>query len=123
MKGSRNRATVILDALAEADAAAVLAKVTEAAKAGDLRAAEILLARVWPPKKGRPVALDMPTVTSAADVLAALGNIADAVAAGDLTPDEGQAVAAVIEAKRRAIETIELERRIAALEQQKAPTR
>lgn len=118
-KGSRNRATVILDALAEADAAAVLAKVTDAAKAGDLRAAEILLARVWPVRKGRPVALAIPTVATAADVLAALGSIADAVAAGDLTPDEGQAVAAVIEMKRRAIETIELERRVTTLEQQK----
>ena len=35
---------------------------------------------------------------------------------GDLSPEEGGAVAAVLEAQRRAIETMELERRIAALE-------
>jgi hypothetical protein len=34
-----------------------------------------------------------------------------------LTPDEGKAGAAVLETKRKAIETVELESRIAALEQ------
>jgi 3-hydroxyacyl-CoA dehydrogenase len=75
-----------------------------------------LLARVWPVRKGRPVAFALPPIETAANVLAALGSIAEAVAAGDLAPDEGQAVAAVVEAKRRAIETVDLERRIAALE-------
>ena len=45
--------------------------------------------------------------------------MADAVAAGDITPDEGQAVAAVLETKRRAIETLELETRIKALEKER----
>ena len=38
------------------------------------------------------------------------------MAGGDLSPEEGQAVAAVLETQRRAIETAELEARIAALE-------
>jgi hypothetical protein len=38
------------------------------------------------------------------------------VAAGELTPDEAQAVAGVVEVQRRAIETAELAERIAALE-------
>ncbi len=42
--------------------------------------------------------------------------MAEAVAAGEITPDEGQAVAAVLETQRRAIETSQLEQRLAALE-------
>jgi hypothetical protein len=37
-------------------------------------------------------------------------------AAGDLSPEEGQAVAAILEMQRRAIETLELENRITELE-------
>ena len=51
-----------------------------------------------------------------ADLAAALGVVAGAVGRGDLSPEEGSAVAAVLEAQRKAIETQELERRIAALE-------
>jgi hypothetical protein len=45
--------------------------------------------------------------------------VADAVGAGEITPDEGQAVASILEAKRRAIETVDLESRLSALEQER----
>jgi hypothetical protein len=52
-------------------------------------------------RKGRPVVyLKLSPIVSAADIVTALGSVAHAVAAGDLTPDEGQAVAAVLEIKR-----------------------
>lgn len=115
-KGVRNRATVILDALAEQGAAEVLKQVIEEAKAGDMRAAEILLTRIWPARKGRPVELDFPPIETAADIVKALGAVTDAVGRGDISPEEGQAVAAVLETKRRAIETVDLEARLTALE-------
>jgi hypothetical protein len=72
-----------------------------------------------PARRGRPVRFDLPAVTTAADLISALGAVLAAVAAGELTPEEGQAVAALVEAKRRAIEITELEGRVAALEKQK----
>ena len=48
--------------------------------------------------------------------MVALGRIADASASGALTPDEANALAGVLEAKRKAIETVELEGRVVALE-------
>jgi hypothetical protein len=119
--GSRNAATLVLDQIADGAATDVLHKMIEAAKAGDMRAGELLLSRVWPVRKGRPIALDLPSIKSAADLVSALSTIAEAVAGGALTPDEGQAVAAVLETKRRAIETVELESRISALEQTRKP--
>ena len=117
--GSRNKASLILDQIAEGDAEAVLEKQLELARGGDQRAAEIVLSRVWPVRKGRTVNLSIPPLKSAPDIVAALGAVADAVAGGEITPDEGQAVASVLEVKRKAIETVELEARIAALEQER----
>ena len=82
-----------------------------------MRAAEILLSRLWPRRKGRPVALDLPALNTAADVSAALAVTAAAMAEGTISPEEAGAVAAVIETQRRAMETLELEARIAALEE------
>ena len=66
---------------------------------------------MWPIRKGRPVSLQLPAIKTAADVVGALGAVADAMAGGEITPDEGAAVAAVLETKRRAIETAELDAR------------
>jgi len=115
-KGARHAALLALDALGAEGAAEVIRAVVEAAKGGDMRAADILLRRLWPERKGRPVAMELPPLDSARGVAAALGTVAEAVAGGDLTPEEGQAVATVLETQRRAIETAELEARIAALE-------
>nr|WP_282572345.1 terminase small subunit [Roseomonas acroporae] len=79
-------------------------------------ALEALAKRAWPERRGRPVRFEMPEITKPADVVVALGRIAAAVSAGTLTPEEGQAVASIVETHRRAIETEDLARRIAELE-------
>lgn len=118
--GSRNRATLLLDKLAEEDGKDILAKTIEAAKGGDLRAADIVLSRVWPVRRGgRPITFELPPIETVADIVKAVGSVATAVAGGELTPEEGSAVASILEMKRRAIETTELENRISALEQRK----
>lgn len=80
-------------------------------------AMKIVLDRIWPARRGAPVNLDLPAIRTADDVVAAMAAIADAVAGGDLTPDEGEVFAKLIEANRRAIETADLAQRIEALEQ------
>lgn len=114
--GARHAALLALDAIGTEGAEDVMRSVVVAAKGGDMRAADILLRRLWPERKGRPVLLDLPAITAPSDIVAALGAVADAVATGELSPEEGAAVAGVLEAQRRAVETTELEARIAALE-------
>ena len=58
---------------------------------------------------------DLPEMRTPANLAAAAGAVALAVARGELSPEEGAAVATVLEAQRRAIETVELDQRIAAL--------
>ena len=118
-KGARHAALLALDAIGAEGAEDVMRGVLATAKGGDMRAADILPRRPWPERKGRPVPLDLPAITGPSDIAAALAAITAAVAAGDLSPEEAAAVAAVLETQRRAIETGELEQRVAGLEAQR----
>jgi hypothetical protein len=115
-RGARHAALLALDAIGAEGAQDVLRKVVEDAKGGDMRAAEILLKRLWPERKGRPINVELPAMETPGDLVKAVGAVTNAVAQGDITPEEGQALAGIIETHRRAIETEDLERRLAAIE-------
>lgn len=116
-EGSRNKATIMLEKLMIDDSKAVIEAVIKAAKSGDMQAAKMVIDRLVPTPRGRRVLLDLPVITTAADVLKALTATVTAMGDGELAPDEAATVAGVIEVKRRAIETVDLERRIAAIEE------
>lgn len=114
--GTRSKATQLLMALMEGDAENITKAVIDAAKGGDLMAAKIILDRLIPPAKERPVNVALPDTSTSAGVSAAQSAILQAVAGGDLMPGEAATLSAIVESKRRAIETQELSDRIAALE-------
>lgn len=114
--GARNKATLAVLALMEKGAKEITEAVVAAAKSGDLTAARMILDRLAPPAKERPVSLALPDTGTAEGVSAAQQAILQAVAAGDLMPGEGTALAGIVETRRRALETQELEQRITALE-------
>lgn len=115
--GTRHPALAALDAIGQEGAEAAIRKVAEQAAEGDMRAAEILLRRCWPERRGRPVNIDLPAMSAPEDLVPALAALTNAVATGALTPDEAQAVAGVLEIQRRVLETHDLATRIDALEQ------
>jgi hypothetical protein len=117
-KGCRNRATLAALALLEGEAEALTRRCVEMALAGDATAMRLCLDRLLP--KGRPVRLDLPLRTLS-DLDRATAAIAGALAEGSVTLDEVGALAGLVEARRRLLETTELERRLAALEQAKGP--
>jgi hypothetical protein len=114
--GARNRSTVAIEALLEGEAEALGRKAIELALKGDGMALKLCLERVAPVRRGRPVRFALPAISTAEDITRALGSVLTATAAGDLTPEEAATVANVMEAKRRSIEVVELEKRLAALE-------
>ncbi|WP_431269033.1 DUF5681 domain-containing protein [Dankookia sp. P2] len=120
-KGTRHKALLALDAIGDEASKDILEAVVTAARGGDMRAAEILLRRIWPERKGRVVEFDLPPITAPADAVKAMAAIVDAVVTGELTPEEAQAVAGVVEIQRRTIETQNLAERIAALEERTSP--
>jgi hypothetical protein len=77
--------------------------------------------RIVPPVKESPVNVDLPDVADAAGCDAAQAAIMRAVASGELLPSQGEALAALVEHRRKAIETAEIVRRIEALEKTQTP--
>ena len=114
--GTRSKSTQLLEALMQSGAEAITQVVIQQAKDGDLMACKIILDRIIPPAKERPVHVDLPDTANAEGVAAAQSAILQAVAAGNLLPGEGQTLSAILESKRRAIETQELADRITQLE-------
>jgi hypothetical protein len=114
--GSRNKTTVVLENLLSSEGEALTRKAIELALAGDGVVLRACLDRILPLRRGRPVTFPLPPLGSAADLPEALNAVLAAVADGAVTPDEGVSLAQIIETRRRAIETMELDRRIAALE-------
>ncbi|MGI4765044.1 MAG: DUF5681 domain-containing protein [Janthinobacterium lividum] len=102
-----------------AEADAIVTAIITAAKAGDPTAMRLCAERLLPVRRGAPVVIDLPAIKVAADVPAAIAAVVAAVGSGDVSPEEGAAIAEVIEANRRAIETTDLESRLAALEAEK----
>jgi hypothetical protein len=112
---------MLADNLMRDDAENIVRVVLEAAMGGDMTAARLVLERIAPVRKGRPVYFDLPPANTADDVGAAM-------ASGDLTPDEAATVASVLEIRRKTIETEEFMQRLQAIEEkveielrQKAP--
>jgi Family of unknown function (DUF5681) len=122
-RGSRNRASILLDRLADASATELLRTVIAKAEQGDMTAAGLVLARIWPPRKGRPVRFPLPELKSPRDLPAAIAALVRAASEGVLTPDELAALTTSLDGWRRSIETIELARQLDELKQQVASMR
>lgn len=115
-QGSRNKATIALQALLEGEGVAITRAAVERAKRGDATALRLCLERLIPEKTDRTVKLNFGSIETAAGVVQALDTLLQAVGCGDITPSEASTLASVLETRRRVIETQELEQRIAKLE-------
>lgn len=117
-RGAKHRATKLAMELLEGGIEDVAGVVVEAARGGDLMAARIVLDKLIPSAKERCVDLpNLPDTTTAAGVSEAQQKILEAVASGTLTPGEASTLSGIIEARRKALETQDLEARIAQLEE------
>jgi len=115
-KGARHKATVAALAMLDGQAKALTQRAVDLALAGDTTALRLCMERLLPPRKDAPIVFTLPAMQSAGDAAKAAGAVVVAVAAGDLTPTEGAAIMGLLEAFRKALETSELESRLAALE-------
>lgn len=119
-RGTKHRATRLATQLFEDGIEDVVSVVLEAAKGGDLTAARIVLDKLIPSVKERAVELpDLPDTSTAQGIAEAQRCVLGAVSNGSLTPSEANTVSNIIEARRRALETQDLEVRLAALENKK----
>lgn len=112
--GARNRSTLAAARLLDGEAEALTRKAVELALAGDALALKLCLERILPPCRERAVRFALPAIDNAADVAAAMKAVAAAIAAGALTPGEGETMARILAGCLPAIEADDLRRRVEA---------
>jgi hypothetical protein len=101
-KGARHRVSILAEQLMQGDAEDVVRAVIAAAKNGDMVAARIIIDRICPVRKGAAVMFDLPAMLTAADLPVALAAVSQAVANGELSPDEAASITAVLDFQRKA---------------------
>ena len=111
--GTKHRTTRLVEEIMENGTKSIIDKMVALGQGGDVAAARLILERVLPPRRSRPVEFDLP---AGSDPVAAIGSVLAGVSAGTLSPDEGASIVGMLEAQRRMIETSQLEERIAKLE-------
>lgn len=109
--GSRNRATLAVEALLEGEAEALTRKCIECALEGDGQALRLCLDRLAPPRRDRPVSFALPPLKEAADARDAFAAVVRVVAEGELTPSEAVTLAGLIEQFAKVDDATEVERR------------
>ena len=114
--GSRNKTTIAVETLLEGEHETLTRKAIEKALEGDVTALRLCLDRIAPARRDAPVSFVLPPIASAEDAVKASSAILAAVAAGEVTPDEGARVMSLLTAHKALVETCDLETRIAALE-------
>jgi hypothetical protein len=115
-QGSRNTATLALEALLDGQAAALTQKAIELALSGDMAALRLCLERIIPPRKDRPVTFALSQITSAQDAAKASSAVLAGVAAGEITPSEAVDVCKLIDTWVKAFEAVDLSDRLDRLE-------
>jgi len=108
---------VAIETLLEGQHEALTQAAIDKALEGDTTALRLCLDRLAPLRRDAPISFDMPPVRSVSDAVEASAAVLAAVAAGEVTPDEGGRVMALLTAHRAITETGNLEARLAALEE------
>jgi hypothetical protein len=119
-KGARHRATLVAEQLIDGSGELLVKKCLEMALGGDAAAMRLVMERLCPPRRERPVNLAMPKINVASDLIAAASAVAEAAADGEITPGEAASLSALVANTAKAVETFELADRLAKLEEQMA---
>jgi ribosomal protein L35 len=114
--GARHKVTRAIEELLEGEHEALTRKAIEKALEGDMVALRLCLDRIAPPRKDGPISVMLPPVKSAAEAVEASAVLLEAVAGGEVTPDEAARVMALLVSHKTILEAGDLERRVAELE-------
>jgi hypothetical protein len=114
--GARDRAIVMAERRLRGGLEAVVAAIIEAASSGDMAAARLVVDRLLPAPRDRRISFALRPIACADDAIKASADILAAVAKGQITPSEAEAVAKLLHNFIAASELREFERRLEALE-------
>ncbi len=115
--GTRHKITMATQTLLDGEGEALTRKAVDMALGGDMAALRLCLERILPPSRERPVSIKLPTTMNAKGISEAAEAILQAISKGELLPTEGTVLSNILEKRRIAMETLEFEERISALEE------
>jgi hypothetical protein len=115
-RGSRNRKTIVLQNILDNEGEAILQQATDMAKDGNTVALRLCMERLLPKRRHEPLECELPPMHKAADAVAAMGDIAAAVGAGELVPAEAAALAKVVTGFVQALLTQGFDERLTRVE-------
>ena len=114
--GTKSKRTLLGEQLLNEHGEEIIKVVIDKAKAGDPGCLKLLLPRLIPARRGAPVQFDLPDMSSAAGLNQAVDQVLEAVASGQISPQEASEIGSILTIKRQIIETADLEVRLEALE-------
>jgi hypothetical protein len=112
--GSKNKTTLVAEALLKCEEVELVRKAIELAKAGDGPLLKFLLDRILP--KERSLRVDLPAMQRAHDTVNALEAIIDGVCTGQIAPSEAATVANLVESRARILNDAEVKLRLDDIE-------
>ncbi|MBF0258639.1 MAG: hypothetical protein HQK62_07345 [Desulfamplus sp.] len=116
-KGTKNKLTIAAQSLLKGEAEALTRKAVEMALNGDIQALRLCIERLLPPVR-EPLLepFKMPSIKKAESLPRVTEMILKEVAAGNLTPGQGESISRIVEQHRKSLELNDLELRLKALE-------
>jgi hypothetical protein len=115
--GARHRVTRAVELMLDGEHEKLTRIAIDKALEGDTAALRLCLDRIAPARRDVPVSIDLPPVRSAAEAAEASAAVLASVASGEVTPDEGGRIMALLASHKSMVTAGDLERRIAALEE------
>ena len=95
-RGSRNRKVIMLQNILDNEGEFILEQAMIMAKEGNTVALRLCMKRLLPKRRHEPLQCELPPISTAADAVAAMGDIAAALGIGEVAPAEAAAHAKVV---------------------------
>ncbi len=111
-----SKTTQVLNIIGTDASGDIIRAMVRKAKAGNVEAASLILARTWKIRRGSPIPIRLPDIKTPQDLIAAFAAVGKAISEQLISPEEGAAVCQVLSSARAAFDSITLSDRVAALE-------
>jgi uncharacterized small protein (DUF1192 family) len=116
--GKRHRATLLAQQLFQGESDEICRAVIAQAKKGCVISQRLCLERIAPALKTYPISFKLPELHTIADAQAAIASIVAGTASGEILADEAMVLTNIVATFIKAVDTAEIDTRIAALEAQ-----
>jgi hypothetical protein len=116
-RGSRNKTTLMAQALLDKYAEPLVRKCLQMALEGDLKALQLCLERIVPIRKQLPMDLGNISLTTPADLSRASEMVTQKVTNGQVTPEQAHSLTELFEKRRKVVETEIVDQRLRKIEE------